>query len=70
MDPKQLFPAHFESVFGKNKVLFPRELKKDYSQGNKKSIIPKNKQQKSNNGPKIGLKNSQNGPKTIISSPL
>ena len=28
MDPKQLFPAHFESVFGKNKVLFPRELKK------------------------------------------
>jgi len=38
--------------------------------GIKKSIIPKNKQQKSNNGPKIGLKISQNGPKTIISSPF
>ena len=42
MDPKQLFPAHFESVFGKNKVLFPRELKKkDIPKGLKKSIIPK-----------------------------
>ena len=41
MDPKQLFPAHFESVFGKNKVLFPRELKKNIPKGLKKSIIPK-----------------------------
>ena len=50
MDPKQLFPAHFESVFGKNKVLFPRELKRNipkglkkkyYSQGNKTSLITK-----------------------------
>ena len=41
MDPKQLFPDHFESVFGKNEDLFPRELKKKYSKGIKKSIIPK-----------------------------
>ena len=51
MDPKQLFPAHYESVFGKNKVLFPRELKKKHSQGIKKSIIPKKCSQ---NGPKFG----------------
>ena len=47
---------------GIKKRLFPRELKK--------SIIPKNKQQKSDNGPKFGLKISQNGPKTISSSPF
>ena len=41
MDPKQLFPAHFESVFVENKVSFPRELKKKDSQGNKKSVIRK-----------------------------
>ena len=38
---KQSFLANSESIFGKNKVLFPRELKKKYSQGIKKSIIPK-----------------------------
>ena len=42
MDPKQLFPAHFQSVFGKNKVLFPRELKKNIPKGLKKVLFPKN----------------------------
>ena len=54
MDPKQLFPAQFESVFGKNKVLFPRELKKIIPKGIKKVLFPKNTQNKSSHGPKMG----------------
>ena len=52
----------------KKNSLIPKGIKKDYSQGNKKSIIPKKYAKQVKPWSKNGLKFSQNGPKTIILS--
>ena len=62
---EQLFLAHFESIFCKNKVLFQREFKKHVPKGIKQVLFPRPflnmKQKISKNGSKFGLKSPKMG---------